>query len=111
MMRTMARREMREAILDATERLLAAKGFRAMTMDDIAAESGVARRTIYLHFHGKEQVALESIDRVVERLVERLRAVASEASPPDERLRSMLVTRVLHRFDSVRDLHHSFTDM
>src|SRR5437879_6350617 len=110
-MPTVSRRDLREAILDATERLLARKGFRRMTMDDIAAESGVARRTIYLHFPGKEQVALESIDRVVERLLERLRAVAAGASPPEERLRAMLVTRVLFRFDSVKEYHHSFTEM
>lgn len=107
----LARRDLREAILDATERLLARKGFRQMTMDDIAAESCVARRTIYLHFPGKEQVALDSIDRVVERLLEQLRLVAAEPSPPEERLRSMMVTRVLFRFDSVKDYHHSFTEM
>lgn len=110
-MATLARRDLREAILDATERLLARKGFRRMTMDDIASESGVARRTIYMHFPGKEQVALESIDRVVERLLEQLRAVAAEPLPPRERLRKMLVTRVLFRFDSVKDYHHSFTEM
>src|SRR6478609_6206959 len=102
-MRTAPLRDLREAIMDATERLLARKGYRQMTMDDIAAESSVGRRTIYLYFPGKEQVALDSIDRVVERLLERLRAVAAEPSPPEERLRRMLVTRVLFRFDSVQD--------
>ena len=97
--------------MDATERLLARKGYRHMTMEDIAAESCVARRTIYLHFTGKEEVALCSIDRVVERLLDRLRAIAAEPSPPEVRLREMLRTRVLFRFDSVRDYHHSFTDM
>jgi len=105
------RRALREAILDATERLLARKGFQQMTMDDIAAESGVARRTIYLHFKGKEQVALESIDRVVERLLERLKCVAGLSGTAEERLKAMLVERVLFRFDSVREYHHSFTEM
>jgi AcrR family transcriptional regulator len=105
------RRDLREAILDATERLLARKGFRRMTMDDIAAESGVARRTIYHHFHGKEQVALDSIDRVVERLLDRLRQVAAGPGAPETRLHDLLVTRVLFRFDSVKDYHHSFTEM
>ena len=110
-MPTAPRRDLREAILDATERLLARKGFRQMTMDDIAAESCVARRTIYLHFPGKEQMALDSIDRVVERLLDRLRAAASEPAPAEQRLHAMLVTRVLFRFDSVKDYHHSFTEM
>src|SRR5690606_6409338 len=42
--------ETREAILDATDRLLATRGFRKLTMDDIAAEAGVSRRTIYMYF-------------------------------------------------------------
>jgi len=105
------RRDIREAILDATERLLARKGYRQMTMDDIASESGVARRTIYLRFPGKEQVALDSIDRVVERLLDRLRTIAAETAAPDARLHAMLVARVMFRFDSVQDYHHSFTEM
>jgi AcrR family transcriptional regulator len=106
-----ARRDLREAILDATERLLARKGYRQMTMDDIALESGVGRRTIYLHFPGKEQVALKSIDRVVEQLLEQLRALAAQPGPAERRLRAMLAARVLFRFDSVKDYHHSFTEM
>ncbi len=61
---------MRDRILDATERLLGRLGYRKTTMDDIAAEAGVGRRTIYLHFPGKEEVALATIDRIVERLRE-----------------------------------------
>src|SRR5436853_3328197 len=107
----MRRSDIREAILDATERLLARKGFSRMTMDDIAAESKVARRTIYLRFPGKESVALDSIDRVVERLIDRLRSIADRNDSPVERLREMLIARVLFRFDSVTDYHHSFTEM
>lgn len=105
------RRDICEAILDATERLLARQGYRQMTMDDIALEAGVARRTIYLHFVGKEEVALSSIDRVVERLTEQLRVIAGSPTPVEERIYGMLVRRVLFRFDSVRDIHQSFTEM
>ncbi|HLK58033.1 MAG TPA: helix-turn-helix domain-containing protein, partial [Chthonomonadaceae bacterium] len=72
------RRDLHSAILDATEILLARSGYQQMTMEDIAKEAGVARRTIYLHFKGKEEVALSSIDRVVERLLEQLRSLAAE---------------------------------
>lgn len=99
--------EMRDLILDATERLLTRYGYRKMTIDDIAREAGIGRRTIYLHFSGKEEVALCSIDRVVERLLEALRNIAAGSGRPEERLRQMLVTRVLFRFDSVQDYHGS----
>jgi AcrR family transcriptional regulator len=64
---------LRDAVLDATERLLGRCGYQKMTMDDIAREAGVGRRTLYLHFTGKEEIALSSIDRVVERLLDVLR--------------------------------------
>jgi len=93
----------RQAILDAADRLLGRQGFQKTTLDDLARESGVARRTIYLHFASKEEIALASIDRVVERLCVRLRAIAARPLPAAERLRAMLEERVLFRVDAVRD--------
>ena len=102
---------MRDRILDATERLLARLGYQKTTMEDIAHEAGIGRRTIYLHFAGKEEVALGTIDRIVERLKGRLRDLAVAPGPAAERLRRMLRERVLFRFDSVRDYHHSIDDL
>src|SRR5947209_19712886 len=103
------RRDFREEILDATERLLARLGYRQMTMDDIARESGVARRTIYLQFEGKEEVALTSIDRVVDRLLDELRLLAwSDRAPPD-RVRARRITRVLVRLASGQYHYQRFT--
>jgi AcrR family transcriptional regulator len=96
---------MRDRILDATERLLARLGYQKMTMDDVAREAGISKRTIYLHFPSKEEVALGSIDRIGERLKERLRALAAGGGGPADRLRRMLLERVLFRFDSVRDYY------
>ena len=102
---------MRDRILDATERLLGRLGYQKTTLDDIAREAGIGKRTIYLHFPGKEDVALSSIDRIVDRLVGRLRAIATSDDAAASRVRRMLVERVLFRFDSVRDYYHSFDDL
>jgi AcrR family transcriptional regulator len=102
---------MRDRILDATERLLGRLGYRKTTMDDIAAEAGVGRRTIYLHFPGKEEVALATIDRIVERLKVRLREAAAAPGTWEQRLREMLAIRVLFRFDSVRDYSHGMDEI
>jgi AcrR family transcriptional regulator len=98
-------------ILDAAEQLLGRLGYQKMTMDDIAAEARVSRRTIYLHFDSKESVALATIDRIVEQLLVRLREHASADAPWDERLRRMLLERVLFRFDSVRGYYHSIDEI
>ncbi|HKB04144.1 MAG TPA: TetR/AcrR family transcriptional regulator [Gemmataceae bacterium] len=100
-----------DRILDATERLLARFGYDKSTVDDIAQEAGVSKRTIYLHFAGKEAVALASIDRVVGRVTGRLREIAAGDGPPADRVGEMLVARVLGRFDSVRSYYQSLEDM
>ena len=55
---------MRDRILDSAERLMGRLGYQKMTMDDIAREAGIGRRTIYLHFPGKEETGLATIDRI-----------------------------------------------
>ncbi len=102
---------MRDLILDATERLLGRLGYRKTTMEDIAREAGIGKRTIYLYFAGKEEVALSSIDRIVERLMGRLRDIAASGDAPAEQVRRMLAERVLFRFDSVREYYHGLDEL
>jgi AcrR family transcriptional regulator len=101
----------RDSILDAAERLLPRFGYKKATLDDVAQEAGVGRRTIYLHFPSKEEVFLASIDRVVDRLLEELGRIAAEKAPPDVRLWRMLVTRVMSRFDHVRAFQGSLDEL
>lgn len=89
----------RERILDAADRLLARYGYRKTTMDDLASEAGIGKGTTYLHFSSKGEVALGAIDRMVARLIERLEVIAAEPVSSPERLRRMLLLRVMHRFD------------
>ena len=81
----------KDAILDATDRLLARFGYRKMTVEDISVEAGIGKGTIYLHFSSKEEVVLSHIDRIVERLQDRLKEIAESDAPAAERLRLMLL--------------------
>ena len=101
----------KEAILDSTDRLLARFGYRKMTVEDIAAEAGIGKGTIYLHFSSKEEVVLSHVDRIVDRLKDRLREIAQSDISAAERLRLMLMTRVLFRFDSIQHYTQSLNDL
>ncbi|HJY30801.1 MAG TPA: TetR/AcrR family transcriptional regulator [Pyrinomonadaceae bacterium] len=101
----------KDAILDATDRLLARYGYRKMTVEDIAVETGIGKGTIYLHFSSKEEVVLSHIDRIVERLNSRLNEIAQSEATAAERLRLMLLTRVLFRFDSIQHYTQSLNDL
>lgn len=101
----------REAILDATDRLLARYGYKKMTIDDLAREVGIGKGSIYLHFTSKEEIALTHIDRIIDRLKKRLYLIAKDNIACDERIRRMLVERVIFRFDSVQHYTQNLNDM
>ncbi len=102
---------LKDAILDATDRLLARYGYRKMTVEDISLEVGIGKGTIYLHFTSKEEIVLSHVDRIVERVKDRLREIAGSDATAAERLRLMLLTRVLFRFDSIQHYTQSLNDL
>ena len=101
----------RDAILDAADRIMSRWGFRKMTMDDLAREAGVSRRTIYMYFKGKEDVGLSSIGRVVDQVHAELEKLLKTPLPPEERLRRMLTRRVMGRIEQISDYYHSLDEL
>ncbi len=104
-------KDTREAILDATGKLLARYGYKKMTIDDLAQEVGIGKGSVYLHFPSKEEIALSQIDRIIERLKSKLRTISNGSAAPDKRLREMLIERVMFRFDSVNHYSQSLNEM
>lgn len=105
------RPQVREEILDAVEAQLETVGYAGMTIEEVARHAHIGKGTVYLHFASKEDLALSSIDRLIERLLGRLEAIAADAAPSAVRLHRILVTRVLFRFDHVRQDHRSLDEM
>ena len=56
-----------DAIIAAVNRLLAEKGFDAMTVDEVAAEVGIAKASLYKHFPSKEHLAAAAMVHVMQR--------------------------------------------
>ena len=104
-------REVRDAILDATDDFLARFGYKKMTIENLAQQVGIGKGSVYLHFTSKEEIALSHIDRIIERLVRELKIIAEQKISPEEKMRQMLLKRVLHRFDSVQHYTQSLNDI
>jgi TetR/AcrR family transcriptional regulator, regulator of autoinduction and epiphytic fitness len=68
-----------DAIVEAVNRLLAEKGFDLMTVDEVAAEVGIAKASLYKHFPSKELLAAAAMVRVMAGGLER--AQAEDAVP------------------------------
>ena len=78
-----------DAILDATARLLAAKGFDLITMDDVADEVGLSKPSLYKHFKSKEDLVTEAMIRLLDGALAYM-AELPEDLGPSQRLRSLL---------------------
>ena len=77
------------AIGDATHNLLAKKGFEMMTMDEVAAEVGIAKASLYKHFPSKEALAAAAMIRLLENTLAFVRGLSSEQAALDQ-LKSVL---------------------
>ena len=72
----------RRSVLDAAERLFAARGFDGTSLRDIARASGVSQPLIQHHFGGKEKLHASVIERSIERFVARFPESTATADQP-----------------------------
>lgn len=79
-----------DAIIAAVNRLLAEKGYDAMTVDEVAAEVGIAKASLYKHFPSKEDLAAAAMVRVMERARSFIAARSEQAqAAPLEQLKAV----------------------
>jgi len=73
-----------EAIIQSVNRLLAEKGFEAMTVDEVAADVGIAKASLYKHFPSKEDLAAAAMVTVMRRAQAFLDDLPTQVSPMDK---------------------------
>jgi len=75
-----------DAIVASVNRLLAEKGFDMMTVDEVAADVGIAKASLYKHFSSKEALAAAAMIGVLDRALAHMAGLAAnaEASPFDQ---------------------------
>ena len=78
-----------ETIVHVVNRLLAEKGFDAMTVDEVAAQVGIAKASLYKHFPSKEDLAAAAMVHVMQQAQDFIRALPADA-PPLDNLRAVV---------------------
>src|SRR5688572_18110769 len=82
-------RAVREAqMVAAAERLFSERGYHGVSMDEIAAASGISKPMLYDYFGSKEGLLLACVERARGRLFEEIAAAVRQAAEPERALRA-----------------------
>jgi AcrR family transcriptional regulator len=78
--------ERREQLLDATKRIVAQRGFHAVSIEAVAREAGITRPIVYGHFRDLQGLLEALVDREARRALEQLaRVLPRDAGGGDPR--------------------------
>jgi TetR/AcrR family transcriptional regulator of autoinduction and epiphytic fitness len=94
MKRTSFRQQMllarEQAIVACVNRLLAEKGYDQMTVDEVAAEVGIAKASLYKHFPSKEALAAAAMIDALDRTLVFIKTLSAEKRKASDQLRSVV---------------------
>jgi AcrR family transcriptional regulator len=88
----------RDQIIDTARRLFGERGTTDVPVDEIAAEAGVARSTVYVYFANREDLLGACVQSMYDRMKETITLAVTDDATPSARLRQ-LVLGVLVRVD------------
>ena len=94
--RAEARGTARERLLDAAAEVFAERGYRAASVEDLAAAAGLTKGAVYWNFASKEDVFFALIEERVDRRARELMGVTEHA--PRETATAPLVSRGVSSF-------------
>lgn len=84
------RQALRQAIIQAAERLLIRSGYAALTMDDVAREAEISKATVYHYFRSKGDLVLELFVYYFEKFYRNIFRIRSEAKSAKEKLKEVI---------------------
>ncbi len=83
----------RDLILDTAEALFAERGYRGLSMRDLAGEAGVSKANLYYHFTNKRELYLQILERALDTLQLRLAQAAATKGTARQRLNNIVETQ------------------
>ena len=75
---------MKDAIINKASEMFMTLGFKSVTMDDIAQEMGISKKTIYTHFNNKETIIAVVTDAVFEKVSHDINCICELKKNPIE---------------------------
>jgi TetR/AcrR family transcriptional regulator len=100
----------KQSICDAAMRVVARKGMKGVTVQDIADEAGVAKGTIYIYFGSRAEILTMTMEGAIDSLVNKL-GVACQACVSFREVLERRVRTQLEHFDSNRDFFRLYLAM
>lgn len=93
----------RQSIQQAVIRVMCRDGLAAVTMERVAQEAGIAKGTVYLHYHDKQALLDDVKHSSLSPIVAKIDEVFESDLPADRKLVAYAI-RYLNYFDERRDL-------
>ena len=92
---------MEDRILEKAEYLFFKYGFKSVTMDDIAKDLGISKKTLYIHFKDKNEIVRLIVENLVASHKERSLKSASKAANAVEEIQ-LQVDALLETFKDMK---------
>ena len=86
----------REEILGSATHLFAERGYRAVTIDDVAANLGYTKSVVYYYFKNKNEILWQIINRIFDSFFEKIAMIRDKCGSHDAVLAQMVRQHALN---------------
>jgi AcrR family transcriptional regulator len=100
----------REAIFQATRKLLARHDFHDLKIDDIARRAGIAKGSLYLYFKDKDSLYAGLVQSLFDKLFPQISQILKSNADPGESLRRILEVQVAFFEEHIDVFVHFFRE-
>ena len=100
----------RARVLSISTEIFSRQGFRATSMNEIAAAVGLSKPTLYHYFRSKEELLVRIYSEVLDESLEGARKTVDAAASPLDAIRELIATRVAYTCENQQILKVCFEE-